>query len=334
MITVIVPCYNAAPYIDECIASLKHQDSEDFEVVLVDNGSVDDTVNIIGKQIAGDERFRLLCMAHRGTSAARNRAIEEAHGNYVTFVDADDSVSPSYVSTLWRESNGGKIDLVVQSLRQVSTSDLVDISVRREGVYLLATSSESVFESMDMASMGSACGKLFKKTLIEKHGLKFLEELRMCEDQNFVIRYLSEASTVCLSRTINYRYLSRPHSSSKCINTYDVETACFERMDSDWQNLLNRFTSRALRGAYSEFVGSYVHRILYSALNHPHCQGPKMRWKTEFESKVRPLYKRIYHPKTRFTQLLFLCVSRGMYSAFNILMKLAGWRYSISYSFI
>ena len=334
MITVIVPCYNAAPYIDECIASLKNQDSEDFEVVLVDDGSVDDTSHRIDLLIAEDKRFRLIRMEHRGVSAARNRAIEEARGGYLSFVDADDRVRPGYVSTLWRECNGGEMDLVVQSLRRVSSSDSVDIAIKNEGAYQLATSYESVFESMDMASMGSACGKLFKKELIEKHRIRFHEDLRMCEDQNFVIRYLSEASSVFLSREVNYLYLHRSHSSSMRLCNFEEEAASFERMNPDWHHLLTRFSCRALQDAYSEFVGSYVHRILYTALNHPLHQGPGKRWKSDFELKILPVYKQFYHPKTRFTRLLHLCVSRGMYIAFNASMKFAGWRYSIAYSFI
>lgn len=332
MISVVVPCYNAAEFVDGCITSLKRQDAEFFEVVLVDDGSEDDTCQRIEQEIAGDDRFRLVRKAHQGVSAARNRGIQEASGRYLSFIDADDQVMPDYISSLWRDSNEGDVDLVVQAVIHIFENEQVVISPRKEGRFDLSPDYESLFSNMDMAAMGSVCGKLFRKDLIESENLRFLTELRMCEDQNFVIQYLCAAQSVYLSRTSNYQYIARNGSGSMCLCPYSIESANFLLMDIYWHDLLQHYPCISLQKSYSEFVGSFQHRTLFAAMNHPDSR--KSAWRDHYESRLLPVYLRNYHPVTRFTRLLHSCISRHWYHAFYEAMRLAAWYYSIHYNYI
>lgn len=335
MISVIVPCYNAAPYINECIQSLKQQDTDDYEVVLVDDGSVDNTRNLIELLIADDCRFRLISSNHQGVSTARNLGIREAKGDYVTFMDADDLVTNSYISGLWSDSDNGRTDLVVQGLTHLFDNSRVEIAVKKTGTFSLKCDYGSVFRAMDMAAMGSVCGKLFKKDLLIKHHLLFSPDLKMCEDQNFVIRYLSVISTICLSEANHYIYVSRQLSGSMSLYPYDDEAASFLRMNDDWLILLNQFPCQSLKRSYSEFVGSFIHRTLYAAMNHSNVDDKdRRRWKVHFETQLRPLYKKGYRPMSSFTKLLNVCIIRHWYCAFNIAMNLAAWRYALRYQYL
>lgn len=100
MISVIVPVYNVATYLRECLDSVLAQTYCDFEVVAVDDGSTDGSADILARYAAADRRVRVVDGDRRGVAAARNKGIDSARGDMVTFVDADDAVAPDYLMTL------------------------------------------------------------------------------------------------------------------------------------------------------------------------------------------------------------------------------------------
>ncbi|MDE5750463.1 MAG: glycosyltransferase, partial [Duncaniella sp.] len=93
-VSIIVPAYNAAPYIGECLASIAAQTWRDFEVIVVDDGSTDGTADMTGEFCSHDPRFILVRAPHGGVSAARNLGIERARGEWIGFADADDCLHP------------------------------------------------------------------------------------------------------------------------------------------------------------------------------------------------------------------------------------------------
>jgi glycosyltransferase involved in cell wall biosynthesis len=96
MISIIVPIYNAADYLEKCVTSLLHQTEQDLQIILVDDGSTDRSRPILETFARQDERIILLQQPHAGQSAARNRGLQHATGEYIAFVDADDSLEPDW----------------------------------------------------------------------------------------------------------------------------------------------------------------------------------------------------------------------------------------------
>jgi glycosyltransferase involved in cell wall biosynthesis len=96
MISIIVPIYNAADYLEQCIRSLVQQTESDLQIILVDDGSTDRSRPILETFAKQDERIILLQQPHAGQSAARNRGLQHATGEYIAFVDADDSLEPDW----------------------------------------------------------------------------------------------------------------------------------------------------------------------------------------------------------------------------------------------
>ena len=94
-LTIIIPVYKVEAYLDFCLKSIARQNVEDYEVILVDDGSPDRSGALCDAWVRKDGRFRVIhCPENRGLSAARNRGLDEARGEYVTFVDSDDYISP------------------------------------------------------------------------------------------------------------------------------------------------------------------------------------------------------------------------------------------------
>ncbi|MBU3807950.1 MAG: glycosyltransferase, partial [Candidatus Phocaeicola faecipullorum] len=113
-ISVIVPVYNVAALLPRCIDSLLDQEFTDYEVLLVDDGSTDRSGRICDEYKEKDVRIRVIHKHNEGVSRTRNRGIDEAKGEWITFVDSDDYVTPGYLSDLYACVGTG-IELVIQS---------------------------------------------------------------------------------------------------------------------------------------------------------------------------------------------------------------------------
>ena len=100
LVSVIVPVYNAVDYLEECLESIRVQDYSDFEVIMVNDGSTDDSASVCRRFAEIDPRFRVLEIPNGGVSAARNTGIDNACGEWICFIDADDTINPLFISRL------------------------------------------------------------------------------------------------------------------------------------------------------------------------------------------------------------------------------------------
>ena len=101
LISVIVPCYNVSNFIEDCYISLKNQTYENFEVIFVNDGSKDDTLQKIKTYCEDNARFRYVDQENKGLSGARNTGIAESKGKYLCFIDSDDAVSPRFLENMY-----------------------------------------------------------------------------------------------------------------------------------------------------------------------------------------------------------------------------------------
>lgn len=117
LISIIIPCYNCEKYVERCINSLKKQMSNSFEVIIVDDGSADNSVIKIMETIHDDPRFILVSQENQGVSSARNLGIKKSQSKYLCFVDADDYVSDDYIETIEDEINKSDFDILQFNVR-------------------------------------------------------------------------------------------------------------------------------------------------------------------------------------------------------------------------
>ena len=112
MISIIIPVYNAAKYLHGCIDTVLAQDYKDWELLLVDDASSDDSADICEEYSRKDKRIKTIRAVHGGAAAARNRGIEEAGGEYICFVDSDDTIEPDYLSYMYKAAVEHDADIV------------------------------------------------------------------------------------------------------------------------------------------------------------------------------------------------------------------------------
>lgn len=121
LISVIIPIYNVEKYLEKCLNSVVNQDYKNIEIILINDGSTDDSLNIANKYKEIDKRIKIFSQKNQGLSAARNTGLDKSTGEYITFIDSDDFVTKDYISYLFNllKKNNFQSSLAIASLMKV-----------------------------------------------------------------------------------------------------------------------------------------------------------------------------------------------------------------------
>lgn len=203
MISVIVPVYNMGKLLPKCLDSLLGQTYADYEIILVNDGSKDDSGEVCEQQAKRSEKISVVHKANGGLSSARNRGIEEAHGDFIIFPDPDDYVEPDYLEKLLsiREKNGADLSICgfYRSGQKEERPFAITAGVldAKEALRRLVLTSEY---------SGYAWNKLFDLRLIREKGLRFDEELTSLQDLHFCFRYFQFCTRIAVDPVPLYHY--------------------------------------------------------------------------------------------------------------------------------
>ena len=198
-ISIIVPVYNVEKYIDYCIKSILAQTFEDFELILIDDGSTDNSYKIC-QAYSKYNNIKLFKKENGGVSSARNYGIDHASGKYITFIDSDDFVAPDYLEKL-NASALTNTEFVFSGIINYDSNEKKDI-------INLKNYSWDLFQENDFLNFlqqplqTSPCAKLYLRSIIEKNNLKFDNSLSYAEDKDFNLnffRYISNAVSISYS---------------------------------------------------------------------------------------------------------------------------------------
>lgn len=212
MISVIVPVYNVADFVARCIESILSQTYTDFELILVNDGSTDDSLAVISRYTS-DARVVILDKPNGGVSSARNAGIDAARGEVIVFVDGDDTVSPSYLADLAAGVADG-CDMVMAAVDVVDEHGSVIQALRfsddiaLEGTDLRATSAQ-ILQGDGCIMHSSPCNKAFLHRLITAGNLRFDESMPYGEDHYFNLQYYLLVKKYRLLNKPNYHYYQR-----------------------------------------------------------------------------------------------------------------------------
>lgn len=276
-ISVIVPVYNAQNYLHLCIKSILSQSFTNWELLLVDDGSKDDSKLICDEYAAKDNRIRVFHKENGGVSSARNLGIENAIGEWITFVDSDDYISSDYCQLLL-DNNGEDFIISSYALFGDFNDELIihDSSFSKEQLY------STLGECLSKPHFSTPWGKLFKRSILQSSGLRFLENIDSTEDTLFVYGYLLHVRSLRQRSAITYYYrltsggLSCKNLSvGKAITTiralYDTITALEEEYNTNlltqFCNIANYIYLRSIRYVKSNSLNLLKRRNLISDLH-------------------------------------------------------------------
>ncbi len=212
LLSVIVPIYNGAEYVEDLLASFEKQKSKDFELILVDDGSTDDTVKVLNEKIRSlSFRAQVESIPAAGVSAARNKGMELATGDYISFVDADDIIVGNYVQILEKILKKDDFDVYVFQSRRVTPKD----SFAKKGkAKYRKTNGLDMLKSLAVNPTQYGVYNLFlKREFVEEHNFRFAEDFDYYEDYDFLIRVFSAGQKMKLSESELYNYVQQKGSA-------------------------------------------------------------------------------------------------------------------------
>lgn len=234
-ISFVVPVYNAAQTIEKCVGSLIVQTFSDIEIILVNNGSTDNCLQICRDLSEKDSRVRFFDIAEKGVSAARNKGIDEARGEYVSFVDADDWIDKN-VCEIFASKNGQyDYDLFCYSAKYHKENRIVEAFLFDGNIELLSKKQKEELQIKVLAPnapclayrtnirfAGSVWSKFYKREILQKNNFRFAPETIISEDCLFNTLALDHFCKIGYTKDCFYHYAQQSNSAQ---NRYRPESA-------------------------------------------------------------------------------------------------------------
>lgn len=222
-VSMIVPVYNTAQYLPACLDSILAQTFSDYELLLVDDGSTDDSAAICDAYAAKDQRIRVFHRPNGGVSAARNLGVAQAQGDWICYVDSDDEVKPDYLKVM--------VDAIC-SERCLVMGNLSDDRMSgnlREDIALHGQEMVRYLLETGVLFLSGPVAKLFNRALLMEHDIRFPEGIHYGEDMVYLFNYLNVIDDAALRKDINYIVRFRADSLTCGYYPFESEHQCFEQ---------------------------------------------------------------------------------------------------------
>lgn len=223
-LSIIVPVYNAEEFLENCLISLHNQTIKDIEIILVDDGSTDKSLEICNSFAMLDARIKVLEQENSGQSVARNRALEMASGEFITFTDSDDWVDEDFYEKLLDAAIRYKADIACGSvIREKKSAGKIRINYNEERVYIKAQ------EKIDAAGVPNMCyvwNKVYRAEFLKSINLRFVNGM-VFEDTDFVTRAVYFSNKIVTVPNTYYHYWTNENSTVRTMRSSDKK-----RLDS------------------------------------------------------------------------------------------------------
>lgn len=209
-ITIIIPVYNVEKYLNRCLDSVLAQTFKDFEAILIDDGSTDNSRNICNQYAQKDKRIRVICCKNGGPSKARNVGLEYAKSPWVTFIDSDDYVTSEYLENFMRYNNDDPETQVIQGYYSMGYNRIEDNTLYPSTKYESHIAQEGVrslyIEKNNLLYNWAVWCKIFSTEIIQKNNIKFEQSLWCGEDGLFWHKYLCFIKKIVYIEEQSYFY--------------------------------------------------------------------------------------------------------------------------------
>lgn len=216
-ISIIVPVYNAQSVLRRCIESILNQTYDDFEVILINDGSKDKSKEIIDEYKKKDSRVKAIHNSNNGVSETRNIGVTYASGEYIQFIDSDDYIELNMLEETVRLLEGKNSDLVITGLfLDIESKKGINTSIQTfeykdsEGKENIAI---EVMKRLNGTYINSPVNKLYKRTIIIDNNIKMDKDIDLGEDLIFNLEYLKQCNNVVFSNKSYYHYCIKMEES-------------------------------------------------------------------------------------------------------------------------
>lgn len=233
MVSVIVPAYNAEKSIERCVCSVLSQSYSNLEIIVVNDGSTDGTLDCIRKLAQEDSRIVVVDKCNEGVSVARNTGLDRAVGEFCCFVDADDWIDQDHIEKL--VSATSKADCVVSGYRKDAETGSVSCQLQEKKYSLELMDDASITAFFVQGHIHPCWNKLFRLDIIQKYHVRFPEHIHISEDSLFCLEYLRYCTKIhiCGLPTYHYTINSSLETLSKKVydDIFDVYESVYLQLD-------------------------------------------------------------------------------------------------------
>lgn len=283
-ISVVLPCYNVAAYIERCLNSIRQQDFDDIEVICVNDGSTDDTLDVIRKY-AGGGNLIIRSFPNQGLSQARNEGLDIAKGEYVYFCDPDDYINPGMFSAIYAKAKEGDYDAVHFGFQTIYEDqggihyDTAEVPSLYEGndvirkEYMpkfLGITQEDIDTWVDLnylwrerKQFSGVWRFLYKRKVLIDNNIRFYKNVKLFEDKLFNACFFCYANSIAIMDDVFYNYIIK----EKGLLTSSI-SSCKGLVDDKINGIVQRERVRALyKEVHQEDIANcYIGTIVLSAL--------------------------------------------------------------------
>ncbi len=258
-VSIIIPIYNAENYLNRCIDSVLNQEYENFELILINDGSTDQSGKICFEYAKKDPRVFVIQKENKGVSESRNCGLDIAKGKYIQFLDSDDWIAPEATRMLVRSMEVFGCDMVISDFYRVSgeyMSQKGDISENK--VLSKEEFSEHMIENPADFYYGVLWNKMYRRDIIEKNNIRMDESLNWCEDFLFNLEYIRHANSFYALQIPIYYYMKRKGSLASqgmnIISTIRMKINVFEYYNKFYQDVYDKESYETIRFQVYKFL--------------------------------------------------------------------------------
>lgn len=312
-VSLIVTIYNSERYLSDCLNSIKDQQFTDFECLLVDDGSSDNSATICQRYYSSDNRFKYYYRPHTGVASARAFALSQVKGEFICWLDSDDIITSSYINDLYSDISSTRCDLVIHgymSLREGNTEALLPIKGHR--LFSIPDHYDSLFQEVNISLIGHSFSKMFRHAIIQENALKYCRQMIVAEDLDFLLRYIPHCQSILVRDKTNYIYRNNPFSVSSCLYSYQQELSGLLQLSSSWQELamaLSVDSDSFVRQA-KHSVSAYVHRVVCSCYKCQLTHRERLKYLQDIPAQLLDVYGEHFRPTVFLTCLSWLFSKR------------------------
>lgn len=264
--SIIIPVYNVAPYLEECLESVCHQSFTDWECICIDDGSTDGSGEILDAYAAKDARFKVFHQANAGVSAARNFALQQVRGAYVTFVDGDDCLESEWFASAAAAIEEHHPDMVRQGYKMLYPNGAhydrmkVKAGIYREKDAILCWGPKTFLND------GYACIFFVKRELLK--GLTFDATLKVKEDCIFDLHLLLRLTSVVQTSYNGYLYRYRANSAVNQFHRPEVYSSFADAALAYWQAYREVYVAYGAKRALALALMRSIHMDMLEWIDH------------------------------------------------------------------
>lgn len=236
LISVILPVYNGEKTIRLCVDSMLAQDFKNFELIIVDDGSQDNSLEILNKEYAKFSNVKIYSKANGGVADARNYGVDRAEGKWITFIDSDDFVDSNYLSSFMQKEELREDTFYVVGEKEGFS---IDSLKPQYNIYASGEANETMLQLL--SNNGSTYGKLFLRERLIENDIRYNENVFYGEDKLFTMQYAAFINRVIYNdKTFPYNYVNN-FNPSKFMKDFEKEMTNFLEIET---NLKKSFDTR------------------------------------------------------------------------------------------